>query len=102
MVAGVVAAGGYGAYAYQTGFTPKTFTPTKDDYQKVYDEIAKLLVEKDDYDDGSYGPVSIERLFALGSFFVNGNVNRSLFVWRGIPAARMTRTAGLAAAMEPR
>ena len=33
------------------------FTPKKEDYQKVYDEIAKALVEQDDYDDGSYGPV---------------------------------------------
>jgi len=27
------------------------------DYQAVYDEIAGRLEEKDDYDDGSYGPV---------------------------------------------
>lgn len=33
------------------------FTPKKEDYQKVYNEIARLLVEKDDWDDGSYGPV---------------------------------------------
>lgn len=32
-------------------------TPKKRDYQKVYDEIAKALVEQDEYDDGSYGPV---------------------------------------------
>ena len=56
----MVGVGGYGAYKYQSGgslFTPTKFEPTKEDYQKVYDEIAKLLVEKDDYDDGSYGPV---------------------------------------------
>ncbi|KAK8138701.1 ascorbate peroxidase [Apiospora sp. TS-2023a] len=33
--------------------------PTKDDYQKVYNEIAGRLEEKDDYDDGSYGPVLV-------------------------------------------
>lgn len=33
------------------------FTPTQDDYQKVYNAIAKQLWEKDEYDDGSYGPV---------------------------------------------
>jgi cytochrome c peroxidase len=33
------------------------FTPKVEDYQKVYDHIAQLLVEKDEYDDGSYGPV---------------------------------------------
>ncbi|KAF2771245.1 cytochrome c peroxidase mitochondrial precursor [Teratosphaeria nubilosa] len=31
--------------------------PTKEDYQKVYDAIAKRLIDEDDYDDGSYGPV---------------------------------------------
>ncbi|KAK2735773.1 heme peroxidase [Myotisia sp. PD_48] len=35
------------------------FVPTKVDYQKVYDDIAKLLIEKDEYDDGSYGPVLV-------------------------------------------
>lgn len=35
------------------------FKPTQSDYQKVYDKIAHLLVEKDEYDDGSYGPVLV-------------------------------------------
>ncbi|KZO98799.1 class II peroxidase [Calocera viscosa TUFC12733] len=34
------------------------FTPTKDDYQKVYNAIADIL-EDNDYDDGSYGPVLV-------------------------------------------
>lgn len=42
-----------------SGETRGVFTPKKEDYQKVYDEIAKLLEEKDDYDDGSYGPVIV-------------------------------------------
>lgn len=33
------------------------FVPRFEDYQKVYNLIAKRLEEKDDYDDGSYGPV---------------------------------------------
>lgn len=33
------------------------FKPTVEDYQKVYNAVAKQLWEKDDYDDGSYGPV---------------------------------------------
>jgi len=33
------------------------FIPTTQDYQKVYDAIAARLIEHDDYDDGSYGPV---------------------------------------------
>jgi len=35
------------------------FTPKAEDYQKVYDSIAKRLAEQDDYDDGSYGPVLV-------------------------------------------
>jgi len=31
--------------------------PKKEDFQAVYDDIAKILVEKSEYDDGSYGPV---------------------------------------------
>lgn len=67
---GLGAAAGVGGYAYtqypDTGLTqnsagegPKIFKPTKEDYQKVYNHIAELLVEKDDYDDGSYGPVLV-------------------------------------------
>jgi cytochrome c peroxidase len=33
------------------------FVPKFEDYQKVYDEIAKALAEHDEYEDGSYGPV---------------------------------------------
>lgn len=45
--------------AGSSGETPGVFTPGKHDYQKVYNYIAKLLEEKDDYDDGSYGPVLV-------------------------------------------
>ncbi|KAI1911663.1 heme peroxidase [Ophidiomyces ophidiicola] len=61
-----VAVGGAGAYYYLTGDhlsssakTTVITNPTKQDYQKVYDEIARLLIEKDEYDDGSYGPVLV-------------------------------------------
>lgn len=38
--------------------TPKDASEaTKEDYQRVYDEIAARLAEETDYDDGSYGPV---------------------------------------------
>ena len=69
--AGALAAAGAGGYFYYNngGFTnlkegsaketPGMFTPSKDDYQKVYNTIAKLLGEKDNYDDGSYGPVLV-------------------------------------------
>ena len=38
---------------------PTPFVPKKEDYQQVYNEIARRLDEKDDYDDGSYGPVIV-------------------------------------------
>ena len=61
---GAVAVAGVGGYyllnttsTVKTEAKPKALTPTKDDYQKVYNEIARLLEENDEYDDGSYGPV---------------------------------------------
>lgn len=42
-----------------SGESRGVFTPNKEDYQKVYNAIAQLLEEKDDYDDGSYGPVIV-------------------------------------------
>jgi cytochrome c peroxidase len=68
-LAGAAVAGGAGSLYYlnQSGATgsatgsatPKIFTPTKEDYQKVYNLIAERLEEKDDYDDGSFGPVLV-------------------------------------------
>lgn len=62
-------AGGAGWYVYtqgngsllsgSAGETTGIITPKFDDYQKVYNEIADRLEEKDDYDDGSYGPVLV-------------------------------------------
>ncbi|KZF24770.1 class II peroxidase [Xylona heveae TC161] len=63
---GLVAAGGAGYYFYSKSTSagevaekskPQVFTPKKEDFQAVYDAIAKALEEHDDYDDGSYGPV---------------------------------------------
>ncbi|ERT01891.1 cytochrome c peroxidase [Sporothrix schenckii 1099-18] len=62
-----VGAVGVGAAAYyltQNGSAsaaaPKAaFKPEFKDYQAVYNEIAKLLQEHDEYDDGSYGPVLV-------------------------------------------
>lgn len=60
---GLAAVSGGGYYAYSQGLfagedaKSKVFTPEFADYQKVYDAIAKRLVDEDDYDDGSYGPV---------------------------------------------
>lgn len=59
---GLLGAAGAGYYVYgqSNGFSAAAkgpFTPAFEDYQKVYNEIAARLEEKDDYDDGSYGPV---------------------------------------------
>ncbi|KAM3457888.1 hypothetical protein MY5147_001340 [Beauveria neobassiana] len=58
---GAAAAGGLGYWFYRNnaGAGAKLANPTKADYQAVYDEIASRLEEKDDYDDGSYGPVLV-------------------------------------------
>ncbi|RYO82119.1 hypothetical protein DL764_009655 [Monosporascus ibericus] len=59
--AAVAGAGGYWFYTQGGALSAsaKVFNPTKEDYQKVYDEIASRLEENDDYDDGSYGPVLV-------------------------------------------
>ena len=41
------------------GSKASSFAAKKGDYQQVYNAIAKRLEEKDDYDDGSYGPVLV-------------------------------------------
>ena len=62
-VGAVALLGGGGYYLYARNpsakgeVRSKIFKPTRDDYQKVYNYIAKLLEEQDEYDDGSYGPV---------------------------------------------
>lgn len=50
------AAGGAGLWYTQQG-PAKLTKPEFKDYQAVYDEVARLLEEKDDYEDGSYGPI---------------------------------------------
>merc|ERR1711939_1047712 len=68
-VGALAVAGGAGYYFYSqgngsllsgsSGETKGLFTPKFEDYQKVYNEVAARLEEKDDYDDGSYGPVLV-------------------------------------------
>ncbi|KAI9751637.1 MAG: heme peroxidase [Chaenotheca gracillima] len=61
---GLAAAGGAGYYFLanqnkEGSAVPKVFTPTAEDYQKVYNAVAQRLEDHDDYDDGSYGPVLV-------------------------------------------
>ncbi|ORY66445.1 mitochondrial putative cytochrome c peroxidase [Pseudomassariella vexata] len=57
--AAVAGAGGFYFYTQRSSAGPTVFTPTKEDYQRVYNDIAARLEEEDDYDDGSYGPVLV-------------------------------------------
>ncbi|KAJ2903150.1 Cytochrome c peroxidase mitochondrial [Zalerion maritima] len=54
---GAGGAGGYYFYSQGGGASIKNFVATEKDYQDVYNEISRLLEEKDEYDDGSYAPV---------------------------------------------
>jgi cytochrome c peroxidase len=59
----LVGAAGWALYTYKPemlgleGRPKAPFVARFEDYQQVYDTIAKRLEEHDDYDDGSYGPV---------------------------------------------
>lgn len=115
-IAGLAAAGGAGYYAYtqsngsllsgSAGETKGIFVPTQADYQKVYDEIAARLEEKDDYDDGSYGPVLVRLAWhASGTYdAATGTGGSNGATMRFAPESDHGANAGLAAArsfMEP-
>jgi hypothetical protein len=76
---GAAAVGGGGYYAYSQGLfnasgnaAPKTFTPKFDDYQAVYDAVAKKLADETDYEDGSYGPIVLRLAWhASGTYVVH-------------------------------
>lgn len=69
LIAAGLAVGGAGVFLStkqdDSKNSQKNFVPSKDDYQKVYNEIARLLIVMDEYDDGSYGPVSLSRISDL-------------------------------------
>ncbi|GAA5802443.1 hypothetical protein HPULCUR_007908 [Helicostylum pulchrum] len=65
----LAAVGGAAGYYYNStqSFQTKTATPVKTektekknlDYQQIYNEIAEMLEDDPEYDDGSYGPVFV-------------------------------------------
>ena len=68
---GITKGGNTTLKAGSSGESRGLFTPKKEDYQAVYNEIAKLLEEKDDYDDGSYGPVIVRLAWHCSGTYVN-------------------------------
>lgn len=67
-IVALIAAGAGGYYLYsspdaqaaaKTAVKGANFKPEFKDYQQVYDDIAAHLIEHDNYDDGSYGPVLV-------------------------------------------
>jgi cytochrome c peroxidase len=82
--------------------TKGVFTPKQKDYQKVYNEIAAHLEEKDDYDDGSYGPVLVRLAWhASGTYDKEtGTGGSNGATMRFAPEADHGANAGLKAARD--
>ncbi|SGZ00380.1 BQ5605_C034g11344 [Microbotryum silenes-dioicae] len=99
---GAAALGG-GAYYAFSGHSDSDPTKIKDaaspqtvDYQKVYDAIAQVL-EAEDYDDGSYGPVLVRLAWhASGTYDkTTGNGGSNGATMRFAPEANHGANAGL-------
>jgi len=104
-IAGAAAVGGGGFWLYtqdSISATPKPFTPKFEDYQTVYNEIASRLEEKEDYDDGSYGPVLVRLAWhASGTFDKEtGTGGSNGATMRFNPEASHGANAGLKAARD--
>ncbi|KAB2108701.1 Cytochrome c peroxidase [Alternaria gaisen] len=103
----LVGAGVYSLYTYKPELfgqtsSRKIFTPRFEDYQKVYDHIAKRLEEHDDYDDGSYGPVLLRLAWhASGTFDkLTGTGGSNGATMRFAPEGDHGANAGLKAARD--
>jgi cytochrome c peroxidase len=107
--AGLLAiAAGYGVYISKPEWFGKVakpagiFTPQFEDYQKVYDAVAKKLQDEDDYDDGSYGPVLVRLAWhASGTYDAETNTGGSNgATMRFAPEGDHGANAGLKAARD--
>ncbi|KAL3484334.1 heme peroxidase [Aspergillus germanicus] len=82
-----------------TTITEIVWVPSKDDYQKVYNEIARLLAEMDEYDDGSYGPVVLRLSWhASGTYDKTTGTGGKMFPW--ISYSDLWTLAGVTAVQE--
>lgn len=85
LLAVLLAAGAGGAYFlsddvknWVNGATSTKTNPTKEDYQAVYNEIAKSLEKDSSYDDGSYAPVVLRLAWhSSGTYDKNNNTGGS-------------------------
>ena len=102
---GAAAAGGLGYWYVTASGAPSAASvkaPSQADYQKVYDDIAARLEEKDDYDDGSYGPVLLRLAWhASGTFDkMTGTGGSNGATMRFAPESDHGGNAGLLAARD--
>ncbi|RKF82356.1 Cytochrome c peroxidase, mitochondrial [Golovinomyces cichoracearum] len=82
--------------------TRNVVNPKFEDYQKVYNEVAARLIEKDDYDDGSYGPVLVRLAWhASGTYDKEtGTGGSNGATMRFAPESNHGANSGLSAARE--
>ncbi|PKX96896.1 heme peroxidase [Aspergillus novofumigatus IBT 16806] len=98
-----VALGGTSAFLFMSeekfGSIQTTFVPSKEDYQNVYNEIARLLIEMDEYDDGSYGPVLLRLSWhTSGTYDKTTRTGGKMFPW--ITYSDLWTLAGVTAVQE--
>ncbi|KIW05140.1 cytochrome c peroxidase, mitochondrial [Verruconis gallopava] len=101
--AGAVGGGAYYLYTQNASTVEKgPFVPQFEDYQKVYNAIAKKLEDEDDYDDGSYGPVLLRLAWhASGTYDAETKTGGSNgATMRFAPEKDHGANAGLAAARD--
>jgi cytochrome c peroxidase len=65
---------------------PVSFTPAKEDYQKVYNKIAEVFEQANEYDDGSYAPVILRLAWhSSGTYDKETNVGGSNYATMRFP-----------------
>ncbi|KAH7925640.1 cytochrome c peroxidase [Leucogyrophana mollusca] len=88
--------------AAQTAKVAANFTPTKADYQKVYNRIAEIMDDAGEYDDGSFGPVLLRLAWhASGTYDKNTGTGGSNYAtMRFEPESLHGANAGLVVARQ--
>ncbi|KAI0339924.1 cytochrome c peroxidase [Trametopsis cervina] len=86
----------------QSAKVAANFTPSKEDYLKVYKKIADIIDSAGDYDDGSYGPVLVRLAWhSSGTYDKESNTGGSNYAtMRFAPESAHGANAGLHVARE--